>query len=96
MARTKPDPKSSRDLVEQVARRLARLFTLLGPRVEVSLVAAFKADPLLRYATLVLAVAAWVPLFLTPFLPFADQGINTAVADLIWDTARGHAPAARF
>jgi hypothetical protein len=96
MARTKPDPKSFRDLVEQVARRLARLFTLLGPRVEVSLVAAFKADPLLRYATLALAVAAWVPLCLTPFLPFADQGINTAVADLIWDTARGHAPAAHF
>ena len=95
-ARPRGGPKISPDWFRQITARLARLSRLLGPRVEVSLVAAFKADPLLRYATLALAIAAWAPLFLTPFLPFADQGINTAVADLIWDTARGHAPAAHF
>lgn len=95
-ARPDSPPRSVRGVLQELARRIARLVALAGPRVEVSLAAAFRGDPLLRYATLALAVGAWLPLFLTPFLPFADQGINTAVADLIWDTARGHAPPAHF
>ena len=51
---------------------------------------------MLRWTSLALTVALWVPLFLTPFLPFADQGINTAAADLLWDTARGREPLAHF
>ncbi|HEY4188181.1 MAG TPA: hypothetical protein VGP07_24105, partial [Polyangia bacterium] len=66
------------------------------PRVEISLWSTLKEDPLLRWTALGLLIAAWVPLFLTPFLPFADQGINTACADMLWDTARGHFPAAHF
>lgn len=40
--------------------------------------------------------AAWIPLFLTPILPFSDLGINTAAADLIWDTALGRMPTAAY
>jgi len=66
------------------------------PRVAVSLWSALREDALLRWTTLGLTIALWVPLFLTPFLPFADQGINTASADLLWDTARGRSPLAHF
>lgn len=79
-----------------VARRIARRVRDLSPHVETSLWSAFRADPVLRWTTLVLAIAGWVPLLLTTFLPFADQGINTAFADLMWDTARGHVPAAHY
>lgn len=66
------------------------------PRVESTLWSALRDDPLLRWGAIGLTIAIWVPLFLTPFLPFADQGINTASADLLWDTARGHQPLAHF
>lgn len=79
-----------------MARRIVRRLAASAPHVETSLWSAFRADPLLRWTTLVLVLGAWLPLFLTPFLPFADQGINTACSDLLWDTARGHGPAAYY
>src|SRR5947208_2656597 len=87
-----PPPSTPVDVVRRIVRRIATV----TPHVDTSLWSAFRADPLLRWTTLVLVLGAWLPLFLTPFLPFADQGINTACSDLLWDTARGHAPAAAY
>ena len=75
---------------------LLRTVALVLPRSRTSLRQALMADRLLRWTTLALLVAAMIPLFLTPFLPFSDLGINTASADLIWDTAAGVHPAATF
>ncbi len=68
----------------------------LLPRVEQPLWKVLREDPLLRWGTVVLWLASLVPLFVTPFLPFADLHINTAAASLLWDTAVGHQPAATF
>ncbi|MEP6653069.1 MAG: hypothetical protein ABJA82_06900 [Myxococcales bacterium] len=73
-----------------------RALSFLLPRTQTSLAKTFRADPLLLWTTAALVVAAWVPLFLTPILPFSDLGINTAAADLIWDTAIGRLPAATY
>lgn len=76
--------------------KVRQLVALALPRSRTSLRQALMADPLLRWTTLVLLAAAMIPLFLTPFLPFSDLGINTASAELIWDTAAGVHPAATF
>jgi hypothetical protein len=76
--------------------RAVRLYSLLLPRTRNSLRRALAQDRLLLTLTLVLLLAAWLPLCLTPFLPFADLPLNTASADLLWDTALGRAPAAQF
>ena len=68
----------------------------LAPRSRQSLVEAFSQDRFLLWATVILIIAAWIPLGFTPFLPFSDLGINTASADLIWDTATGRAGTADF
>jgi len=41
-------------------------------------------------------LAAWVPLFLTPFVPGSDLPLNTACAELLGDALRGLAPAATY
>jgi hypothetical protein len=69
---------------------------LLLPRTRTSLRATFAADRFLLWTTVGLLIAAWIPLLLTPFLPFSDAGINTATADLIWDTALGREPLSRY
>lgn len=76
--------------------RVRRIAALVLPRGRTSLLHAFAADRLLLWATVALLALSWVPLFLTPFLPFSDLGINTASADLIWDTAAGVHPAATY
>ncbi len=76
--------------------RVGAVMALLLPRGRTSLRAAFAADRFLLRTTAALLLAAWFPLLLTPFLPFSDLGINTASADLIWDTAAGRLPAATF
>jgi hypothetical protein len=75
--------------------RLRRLRALL-PRVEQPLWEVLREDRLLRWAVVVLWAASLVPLFVTPFLPFADLHINTAAASLLWDTAVGHQPTATY
>jgi hypothetical protein len=68
----------------------------LVPRSRQSLLHALAADRFLLWSTAILIVAAWLPLGFTPFLPFSDLGINTASAELIWDTATGRAGTADF
>lgn len=87
---------SRRVSVGETETRAWRRIAAVLPRVEVSLCSAFRQDALLLWTVIGLTLAMWVPLFLTPFLPFADQGINTACADLLWDTARGRMPLAHF
>jgi hypothetical protein len=79
-----------------VILRLRRAIAFALPRSRTSLRQAFVADRFLLWTTVALLALACVPLFLTPFLPFSDLGINTASADLIWDTAAGVHPAATF
>jgi hypothetical protein len=50
---------------------------------------ALRGDPLLLALTVVLTLAAWVPLTVTPILPFADLHNNTAEASLLVDAALG-------
>jgi hypothetical protein len=50
----------------------------------------FREDRFLAIATAVLVICAWIPLFVTPFLPFADLHNNVGSASLLWDTAFGH------
>jgi hypothetical protein len=54
----------------------------------------FEQDRVLLAATVVLALCACFPLFLTPFLPFCDLPLNTAQAELLWDALLGRLPAA--
>lgn len=76
--------------------RAGRWLALLLPRTQTSLCAAFQADHLLLGATGVLLLVALIPLFLSPIMPFSDMGLNTAAADLIWDTGAGRLPAATY
>ena len=66
------------------------------PRSRASLAETMAADRLLLWTTVALLACATVPLFLSPFLPFSDMGINTAMADLMWDAATGRQPTATF
>ena len=75
---------------------LRRALLFLLPRSRIPLWRAFATDRLLLGTTALLLIAAWIPLFLTPFLPFSDLGLNTAASDLIWDTATGRLPAAFY
>jgi hypothetical protein len=85
------------NLTEGGARaQLGRALSFVLPRSRTSLAAAFAADRFLLWATVALLVASWIPLFLTPILPFSDLGINTACADLIWDAATFRQPAATY
>jgi hypothetical protein len=68
----------------------------LGPKVEQSLRATLARDRLLLWVGIGLWAASLVPLFVTPFLPFADLGVNTAAASLLWNAARGHGAAALY
>lgn len=76
--------------------KFRRVLTAVLPRVEITLWSALRDDSLLRWTSIGLTLALLIPFFLTPFLPFADQGINTASADLLWDTMRGRQPLAHF
>jgi hypothetical protein len=76
--------------------RWFRALGLLLPRTRTSLLQALLADRLLLYATLLLFVAGCIPLFVTPFLPFADLPLNTASAELMWDAAVGRPPASIY
>lgn len=80
--------------VSAVVARAGRIAGVVLPRGRTSLVRCFAEDALLRWCTLALFLAACVPLLLTPFLPFADMGINTAAATLMWDAAFGNQPVA--
>lgn len=73
-----------------------RILSLALPRTRTSLAATLAADRLLLVATAALLLLACVPLFLTPILPFSDLGINTASAQLIWNTALGRLPEAHY
>jgi hypothetical protein len=66
------------------------------PRVERSLVAVLRADRLLLWGFLLLWVAALIPLFFTPFLPFSDMANNVSMSSLVWETARHHGVAATY
>jgi hypothetical protein len=46
-----------------------------------------RGDPLLLALTVILTLAGWAPLFLSPFLPFSDLHNNAAAASLLWDAA---------
>jgi hypothetical protein len=72
------------------------VFGLLLPRTRTSLWQALRSDRFLLVTTVVLFVTACLPLFLTPFLPFADLGLNTASAELMWDVLLGREPAATY
>lgn len=66
------------------------------PHTRTRLVEVFARDRPLATMGLVLLLAAWLPLFLTPFLPFCDLPLNTAGAELIRDTLLGRLPAAGY
>jgi hypothetical protein len=48
---------------------------------------AFRDDRLLRTLTVTLTLAAWLPLFVTPFLPLSDLPNNAAAASMLFDAA---------
>jgi hypothetical protein len=50
---------------------------------------ALRGDPLLLALTVILTLAAWAPLAVTPFLPFPDLHNNSAAASMLVDAARG-------
>jgi hypothetical protein len=72
----------------------SRGVSVLRPHVERPLWEVLRDDRLLLRCTVGLWVAALIPLFLTPFLPFSDLGNTTASASLMWDAAFGHGQAA--
>src|SRR5688572_18668441 len=76
--------------------RVSAALGLLLPRTRTSLWQALRSDRFLLVTTVVLFVTACLPLFLTPFLPFADLGLNTASAELMWDVLLGREPAATY
>ncbi|MBI5533548.1 MAG: hypothetical protein HY898_12590 [Deltaproteobacteria bacterium] len=53
-----------------------------------------RKDRLLAIMTGALAIGAWIPLFCTPILPFADMPNNAGLASLIIPTGFGHGVAA--
>lgn len=73
-----------------------RLLAAFLPRTRVSVLSALRADRFLLVSALVLFVAACAPLCVTPFLPFSDLGVNTAVSEMLAETALGHEPAATY
>ena len=76
---------------------LVRRWRALAPRSRgTSLHSILGEDRALLWATVILVVAAWVPLGFSTFLPFSDLGINTASAELILDTALGRPGTAEF
>ncbi len=75
---------------------LSAAFGLLLPRTRTSLWQALRSDRFLLAATLLLFVTACIPLAVTPFLPFADLGLNTASTELMWDVLLGREPAATY
>src|SRR4029079_3381903 len=50
---------------------------------------ALRADPLLLALTVILTLATWAPLTVTPFLPFSDLHNNAAASSILIDAARG-------
>jgi hypothetical protein len=50
---------------------------------------ALRADPLLLALTVILVLAGWAPLFVTPFLPLSDLHNNAAAASMLAAAARG-------
>ncbi len=50
---------------------------------------ALRGDPLLLALTVLLTLAAWAPLCVTPFLPFSDLHNNVAAASMLFDAATG-------
>jgi hypothetical protein len=55
-----------------MSARISAVFGLLLPRTRTSLWHALRSDCFPLVATLILFVTACIPLFVTPFLPFAD------------------------
>ena len=53
------------------------------------LYSAFRDDRLLLTLTAMLTLAAWAPLFVTPFLPLSDLPNNAAAASMLFDAATG-------
>jgi hypothetical protein len=81
---------------EQVVSSWRRALRFLAPRTKTSLWRAFAQDRVLLSGTAILLLAAWVPLFLTPFVPGADLSLNTTCAELLGDALRGLEPAATY
>jgi hypothetical protein len=77
-------------------RRVSVALGLLLPRTRTSLWRTLHNDRFLLVGTIVLFVTACIPLAVTPFLPFADLGLNTASAELMWDVILGREPAAIY
>jgi hypothetical protein len=50
---------------------------------------ALRGDPLLLTLTVLLTLAAWAPLCVSPFLPFSDLHNNAAAASMLFEAATG-------